>query len=351
MPTSKNNIRLRQLMEKDIVMKHPCITLLSGSAGGGKSTFIYNMLTNPLMYGPSIELLENDEKGRPPKERPYFDCIFLFIGSLDDAYAPLIAKKIILKEHVKVHPTEDELQSVISSQKKLLHEAKGNIMKIPKILFIMDDLVSNQKLLRSKPLLEIFTAGRQINSSLMFASQYINIVPKSLRQQASYNVIFKCNRVEAQCFAEQYCPPQCSMRFFYDMLDHCTKDDEDCKNNFMMISKKAPISTRFRKNMNEFVQIPEITKTPHVRRKNKASDLDESKREEDEDLQKEMEKNYGEVEFDPSSELNMEYQKEHQSSLGANSNHLINDININPVHSKKLRPKTLNNVGRPIKMF
>ncbi len=307
MPTSKNNLKQRMLMEKGIVPGHPKITILSGSAGSGKTSVVWNLLTNPLMYGPSYELMSDEEKEKEDP-RGFFDAVFLFLGSADDAYDILIKKKIIKPQHVSIHPKPEHIQAIIDNQMKLMSEAKSDITKIPKILFIIDDLVTDARLMKSQPMLNIITRGRHINSSTILCTQYINLVPRSIRQQASFLILFKLNRVEVKVVTEQYCPPLVSTSDFQKLIDECTKDDEHSRNNFMVISKMAPLETRFRKNFDIYVIPPNTLEQPKLRRDKKL--IAEEKKDEEEyegllDEPLEIEKvkfNVGQKE-DPSSGL------------------------------------------------
>lgn len=253
--TSKSGITQRKLMDEDIVMKHPTISIFSGSAGSGKTTVIANLLTNPLMYGKSYELMQN-KKGEP---KPYFDAVFLMIGSDDDGYDHLIKEGAIMPNHVSKNPTADNIQHVIDSQKVLLEKAGGDISKIPKILFILDDVISDGKLMRSKPMLELFTAGRHINSSTFIGVQHINLIPLAVRNQASYILSFKGNRREIETIANQFCPPLSTIANFMKLLFLVTQNTDECKHNFLVISKKAPLEKRFRRNFTDYI-MPELTK-------------------------------------------------------------------------------------------
>lgn len=258
------------LMEMDIVPRHPTVSVFSGSAGGGKSTLIANMLTKPHMYGKSLELLEPSSassknlKKKMPPPRPYYDAIFLLIGSDDDMYDELIADGTIRPEHVKHMPTPADIQSIIDHQKKLMADHEGDITKVPKILCIFDDVINDKKLIGSKPFMELFVKGRHINSSTWLLCQYLNLCPKSCRLQASYLFVFKSNRAEMEVLQQQFCPPDMGKQDFYDMVMMATSDDapdhksaigksRQNKNNFLVIVKRAPLEKRFRQNLDHYI--------------------------------------------------------------------------------------------------
>lgn len=249
--SKKHDLKQRALMEMDVIPKHPTISIFSGSQGGGKSTLVANLLTKPHLYGKSFELMDTRKKHKVPK--PYFDAIFLFIGSDDDMYDQLIADGTIRPEHVKHMPTPNDIQMVIDTQKRIMADAEGNITKVPKILCIFDDIINDRKLINSKPFLELFVKGRHINSSTWLLCQYLNLCPKSCRLQANYLFVFKCNRAEMQVLSDQFCPPDMKKDQFHNMVLDVTSDNDKSKNNFLLIVKRAPVEKRFRQNLDTYV--------------------------------------------------------------------------------------------------
>lgn len=290
--TKKHKIKQRMLMEMDVIPRHPTVSVFSGSAGGGKSTLIANMLTKPHMYGKSLELL-TDRVGRSkkmPPPRPYYDAIFLLIGSDDDMYDELIADGTIRPEHVKHMPTPADIQSIIDHQKKLMADHEGDITKVPKILCIFDDVINDKKLIGSKPFMELFVKGRHINSSTWLLCQYLNLCPKSCRLQASYLFVFKSNRAEMEVLQQQFCPPDMSKQDFYDMVMMATSDDapdhksangksRQNKNNFLVIVKRAPLEKRFRQNLDHYIGfgVSKMADEPKGKQKEESSDSDDSR--------------------------------------------------------------------------
>lgn len=271
--TNKHKIKQRVLMEAGIIPNHPCISLFSASAGSGKTNLIVNLLRKPEFYGKSMELIPNDGKHDPA---PYFDAIFLMLNSSDDLFESLVDDDIIKQNHICLKPQPEDVQKILDEQKNLIEMLKGKLHLAPKILVVFDDCVSNQPLLRSEPFLRLMTANRHYNASVFFTTQYINLVPRSLRLQASFVFAFKCNRTELQVLSEQYCPPSMTLREFAQLVQDATRDDERSKHNFLLISKKAPEDQRFRKNLDEFITLKRHGYTPKIKEptKKEIDDLD-----------------------------------------------------------------------------
>ena len=267
--TSKNNIPQRQLMKTNVIPKHPKISVFTGPAGSGKTTLVANLLMKPQFYGPSFEGLhipkgqEKKYQKKPVKPKPYFDHIILLIGSGDDMYDQLIEERTI--NQVIKNPTQANVAKIIRAQEELLEEAGGDILKTPKLLIICDDLMSNKRLLNSKPFSDLSIKNRHLNSSIWYLSQYINLVPKSIREQATNTFIFQCTAQCQKVLMEQFREPGVSKDDFESMLEHATQIEDSGKRNFLHINKAH--KHKFRKNLDTYLYFgwqdePQTISTP-----------------------------------------------------------------------------------------
>lgn len=263
MKTKKSKIKNRTLMLEKIIMHHPSNTLISAAPGSGKTCLLVNLLQKGEFYGPSNELLTDDQKKKGP--RSYFDAVFLFLPSGDDAYDPLIKKKLIMPHHICVNPTSEVLQTVIDTQKRAI-DLGGDISKSPKILCIYDDCVREKKMLESAPFKTLFTQSRHINVSNMVTTQYLNLIPKSVRMMCDYLICFKLNRLEIDLLSDAYCPPLMSKRDFKEMVHSVTSDTPDNNHNFLMISRTvSDINKKFRKNFDSYIKVEDKCVLPAPR--------------------------------------------------------------------------------------
>ncbi len=245
-------------MEKNIVMPHPSNTLIVAAPGAGKTCLICNLISNPLFYGHSFELMEEEEKSKGTK--PYFDAIFLFLNSADDAYDPLIRKKLILPNHVSVNPSLGVIQNVLTYQKNLITTTfKGDISKAPKVLCIYDDCVSAKKMLMSEAFLTIFTQSRHNNISNIVTTQYLNLIPKSIRMVCDFIICFKLNKGDTDLLADAYTPATMSKEKFKGIVYDNTKDQNGNKNNFFVISRKETnLNKKFRQNFDNYITVEHL---------------------------------------------------------------------------------------------
>ena len=245
--TNKNNICQRFLMEQNIIPKHPGVSIYVGSINSGKTTLINNFLSKPQYYGKSKECNKNNNV------TPYFDVTFLLTGSDDDMYDVLIDNGLIDEEHIKYDPQPEDIQYILDVQGETVKE-KG-LLKSPRILIILEDVVDNKKLLNSAPFRSLFIKPRQNNISVWMLAQYVNLIPKSLRQQAINLFIFSQNRAGEEVIADQYCPAHMKKTQFLRMIQQATSARPGDTHPFLHINRRAKPDERFRRNLNKIIKV------------------------------------------------------------------------------------------------
>jgi hypothetical protein len=166
------------------------------------------MLLNPAMYG-------KDKSGRP-----YWDEIFVFTNSSDDILQKLIDDGVIPKEHVKHHPEEKHLKSVIKKQKEKVKQANGDWGKVPKIFIVLDDIIDCD-IVKSNTFKSLCSRPRQINCSVFVLSQYYFSLPKICRQNATNIFCFSGNVQDKEALGDTFTPPSLTKKEFYDILGFC----------------------------------------------------------------------------------------------------------------------------------
>ncbi len=278
METSKDGIIQRPWMKYGIIPKHPCNALFSGCAGSGKTTLIVNLLKRGIFYGPSYYGMQirNEEgellKGLEPKK--YHDIVILCIGSEDDMYEDLIKSKIIDIVHRNTTPAT--LLKIINAQEKLFYRAQKDITKVPKILVILDDMASKDKLLNSEPSRQLSIKNRHLNMSVWYVTQYINMIPKRTREQCVDVFLFRPSKQCYDVICEQFQDPDTPKKEFMAMIKHCTDATND-QHNFMAINKSVSPEKRFRKNLDIYVVPGSSTYQPTTLKIEPGEVRDESK--------------------------------------------------------------------------
>jgi hypothetical protein len=245
--STKNMTEQRQTMENNIIPKHPSINMVIGSIGSGKTVMLCNMLLNPAMYG-------KDKSGRP-----YWDEIFVFTNSSDDILQKLIDDGIIPKEHVKHHPEEKHLKSVIKKQKDKIKQANGDWGKVPKIFIVLDDIIDCD-IVKSNTFKSLCSRPRQINCSVFVLSQYYFSLPKICRQNATNIFCFSGNVQDKEALGDTFTPPSLTKKEFYDILGFCWTKDDKYSHPFIHIDRRQPETERFRKCLTDVIDIESFKK-------------------------------------------------------------------------------------------
>ena len=246
-PASKNDIPQRASMKSGVIPKFPFICLINGAVGSGKTNMLVNMLLNPLMYG-------KDKSGRM-----YFDDIFVFTNSHDEILEKLIDENIIPKNNVKHNPDEKDLKKVIRLQKENVKKADGDFSKVPRILFIFDDIIDSD-LIKSSAFKTLCIRNRHMNASVFMLGQYFNAWPKQTRMQATNIMVFNGNLAERELICETFCPSNMNKKEFNDVVSFAWHPEENNKYPFLHICRKESNDKRFRKSLINLIDLESFKK-------------------------------------------------------------------------------------------
>jgi len=245
--STKNMTFQRSTMENGIIPKHPSVNMVIGSIGSGKTVMMCNMLLNKDMYG-------KDKTGRP-----YWDEIFVFTNSSDDILQKLIDDKVIPKEHVKHHPDEKHLKSVINKQKEMVKKSNCDWSKVPRLFIILDDIIDCD-IVKSNTFKSLCSRPRQLNCSVFVLSQYYFSLPKICRQNATNIFCFSGNVQDKEALADTFTPPSLTKKEFGDILGFCWSKDEKYSHPFIHVDRRQSEQQRFRKCLLDVIDIDSFKK-------------------------------------------------------------------------------------------
>lgn len=221
-----NKIKQVASAKAGILPEHPFRMYIVGASGSGKTNFMLNLLIKPVMY------------------RHYFDTVLVISPTarrLDASY-----QKLGLSEYNYYEPDEKVLERIQAIQEEAV-ESKGK-NKAPKVLLIMDDVVSYNEFLRSKTLLRFAVMSRHWNVSLIIMSQAYHRIPKSIRLQMTCVIYFKGSNKEQEVLAEDFGAPGLSKKQFIAKINYATEE----RFNFMFVDINRPLNMgRYRKNLTE----------------------------------------------------------------------------------------------------
>jgi hypothetical protein len=156
-----------------------------------------------------------------------------------------------LKDKIEFISDIDEkiVQQILDFQKNQIDEL--GIENSPKALIIYDDCQSYVRFLKSNAVTKSFIMNRHFNLSTWLCGQAFNITPRKLRLQATGIFFFKGSQSEVERLTEEYCKPNMNKREFMSMIEFATREPY----HFLFINNQASIDERYRKNLNEIINL------------------------------------------------------------------------------------------------
>ena len=219
--TNKDELDQPDSVKADIFPKLPLGCLIIGRSGSGKTLNMVNMMTNDNLLG------------------DYFDMVYLFTDARPDK--ELIKDLKLPKKNVISDFDEEKVKEIMDKAERTVQ--KNGFKESPKIMMLFDDILSNQKFLRSKTATKLATANRHFNISYIFCSQYYKKLPPVMRTNARYTIIFPSSMSEIEKIADELTPPRMSKKQFISYLQYATKEQY----SFMAINSDSqePLRRKF----------------------------------------------------------------------------------------------------------
>lgn len=209
LPTQKNGIIQRPVMEQGIIPKHPSSVIANGKSGSGKTTLLISLLIDSRFYGKGGSF-----------DKHYFDKIYLFsptAGSCDDLVQQLYRYTPLTEDNTFTSFDEKKIATILDEQKALID--KKGIDKSDRCLILLDDIQSSQEFLRSPTILKLFLENRHYNISTWICSQSYTKTPRGCRLQANNIFYFKGSATETDRIIDEYSPNGMSKQDFKFVLN------------------------------------------------------------------------------------------------------------------------------------
>ncbi len=200
--TNKDDLDQPDSVKADIFPKLPMGCLIIGKSGSGKTQAMVNILTNDNLLG------------------DYFDMVYLFTDAKPDK--ELIKDLKLPKKNVITDFDEEKVKEIMDKAERTIQQ--NGFKESPKICMVMDDILSNQKFLKSKTATRLATANRHFNISYIFCSQYYKKIPAVIRTNSRYYMIFPSSMSEVEKIADELCSPRMSKKQFISYLQYATKE-------------------------------------------------------------------------------------------------------------------------------
>jgi hypothetical protein len=208
---------------------------INGKSGSGKSTLLVNLLQDKRFY-----------KG-------FFDRIFWFSPTAagDDIQKSLGIKKEDVYTDLKEAP--EVLGVILESQQAKLEEA-GGADKVKQYAVVFDDVIGDTEFMGCPEFTACFYRVRHANLTTFICSQHWTRIPRVCRLQANFVHYFAGSQSEVELLAEEFAPPCYHKKEFMQIVVDATTE----KYSFLTINMKLGWEDRFRKNLDEPIDLPKL---------------------------------------------------------------------------------------------
>ena len=148
---------------------------------------------------------------------------------------------------------EPAIREILKEQEGLKQKHKNDLTKIPKLLFIIDDMVSDIVDSRSNIILELFFRGRHYVLSTILTSQAYKGLPSKIRLNGSDIILFpQSSETEVDAIAQENAYGGMSKKHFTKLFNHATTYEDF---SFMYINRRAPLGQKFRRKFDTIINV------------------------------------------------------------------------------------------------
>jgi hypothetical protein len=229
--SKSTHIPQNNLMEADIIPKHPFSGLFIGQSGAGK--------TNTMIY-----IFNNFYKN-------YFDEIYVF-GQTTKSDAMYKHFNDLKEDNIKTSNLESELDTLLDKMKS--EAEKDGPENIDRRLVVIEDATSEAKLTNSKSFIKFYVQARHLNCSIVCNIHKIRSINRAARINAVALFLFKPSSSDFQIFVDEYRPPKITKKQFIEMLNYIFSPSDDMVKPFLYYNRNLPIDIAFRKGFHELVK-------------------------------------------------------------------------------------------------
>lgn len=150
--------------------------------------------------------------------------------------------------------SEEIVEPIFQEQEKLKQKFKNNLEQLPKLLFVIDDLINDIKDSKTDIISKIFFRGRHLVLSTIMTSQSYNAIPKMIRTNGSHLVFFsQASAKEVKTISEENAFGGISQKDFLKMFVYATESEPF---SFLYIDRKTnDNSIKFRKRFDTAINV------------------------------------------------------------------------------------------------
>ena len=220
-------------MLNDTIPRPPFSLCVSGSTGSGKSQTVLNLLLNK-------QLLQG-----------YFDEIYLISQSPDE----LLEKSLHIKKERVLRKSDKHIITFLTEfLEKFEEDDDQGKKKKPRVLFIFEDFTSRSKLMRSQQFIDLCVYQRHCNVSIICIIHKYKSLIRVARLNMGHFYIFPCMLSEQLAIIDDF-QGSLSKDEMLDMFKYIFTKTTDNERPFLNINTRVPYSKRFRKSLDEIMEI------------------------------------------------------------------------------------------------
>ena len=236
--TRKDEIKHPDTSLADIIPRLTSNCLFVGASGSGKSTLLVNFI----------------------KEKQYwlnwFDRIVLVSPTAETDDIQREIRDLIDDPDTDVitdlNEAPGKIREIMDEQRELIEEQGAD--KAPQILLVYDDVVSHRDLLKSDEFGSSFIMSRHFNFTTCLCTQSFTQAPRKCRLQCQNLFYFRGSNSELEQMVEEFSPPGFSKARMRLLVAFCTTEAY----TFMHINKRVPFEIRYRRNLDEVVDLESV---------------------------------------------------------------------------------------------
>ena len=236
--------KIEAMKNRDVLPEIPTNIMLLGRCKSGKSSMLYSLLTDMLVYGKS--------------KKSVFDEMIIYLGTQDsvDAFESINCKNKIILHEFDADDFEDYLEDLKKHQMEKIEKGKKPL----NVCIVFDDFVGEAALKPNKkgkaPVLQrlALTSRHECNATIIMASQCYKsngLANPALRNNIHYYIMYALARNDLEKIVEEH-------QGFYEkdeLMDHFLKVYQE-PYKFVMINYNKPEHLRYTEGFTKLLPAP-----------------------------------------------------------------------------------------------
>lgn len=148
---------------------------------------------------------------------------------------------------------EPAINAILEKQGKLKQKFKNQLEKVPKLLFIIDDMINDIIDSKSDIITKLFFRGRHFVLSTILTSQAYTAIPSKIRVNGSDMVFFSQSSArEVKTIAEENGFGGLDRKDFTKLFVHATTFEDF---SFLYVNRRAPLGSKFRRKFDTIINV------------------------------------------------------------------------------------------------